>query len=128
LIPSDVTTVGFIADADEPEVSLWHPFGSNKRVVDVIDLEKRESLPDYCVVLESWIKESRRMPLGEWAQLMGLHEVGRRTISMRAHDEPQIWAVLTKANPPSAKAETATNAIGLFSRNQTVQSFGPGSG
>lgn len=99
LIPAEVTTVGFIADADEPEVSLWRPFGSRKRVVDVIDLEKREALPDYCVVLDSWVKESRRMPLGEWAELMRLHEVGRRTISMRARDEPQVWAVLTKATP-----------------------------
>lgn len=111
LIPSNVTTVGFIADADEPEVSLWRPFGSSKRVADVIDLEKRESLPDYCVVLDSWIRESRRMPLGEWAQSMGLHEVGRRTISMRAHDEPQIWAVLTRIDPP-LKVGSATNTAG----------------
>jgi hypothetical protein len=110
LIPSDVTTIGFIADPDEPEVSLWRPFGSSRRVVDVIDSEKRESLPDYCVVLESWIKESTRMPVNEWAQVMRLHEVGRRTISMRAHDEPQIWVVLTKAAPPSANAEATTNA------------------
>lgn len=103
LIPSEVTTIGFIADADEPEVSLWRPFGSGKRVVDVVDLERRESLPDYCVVLNSWIEEARRMPLAEWAQRMRLHEVGRRTISMRAHDEPQIWAVLIKVGPPSAR-------------------------
>jgi hypothetical protein len=120
LISSNVTTVGFIADPDEPEVSLWRPFGSSRRVVDVIDLEKRESLPDYCVVLDSWIKESRRMPLGVWAQTMNLHEVGRRTISMRAHDEPQIWAVLTKADPPPAKAEGATNTADCPARSKPL--------
>ncbi|MBV8901894.1 MAG: hypothetical protein JOY92_17475 [Verrucomicrobia bacterium] len=99
LIPPGVTTVGFIADPDEPEASLWRPFGSSRKVMDVTDLEKSESLPDYCVVLESWVQESRRMPLGEWAQRMRLHEVGRRIISMRAHDQPQIWAVLTKTPP-----------------------------
>ncbi|MBV9999147.1 MAG: hypothetical protein JO015_08545 [Verrucomicrobia bacterium] len=125
LIPSEATTVGFIADPDEPEVSLWRPFGSRRQVVDVVDLEKRESLPDYCVVLNSWIEEARRMPLGEWAQLMRLHEVGRRTISMRAHDEPQIWAVLTKVGPPPAEAEAAAKPSDRSTDCQTIQSFGP---
>lgn len=108
LIPSDVTTIGFIADPNEPEVSLWRPFGSGRKVVDVIDMQKRESLPDWCVALGSWVEESRRMPLSKWAQLMGLHEAGRRVISMRAHDQPQTWAVLTKDDPPPARAGLTT--------------------
>ncbi|HEY0791746.1 MAG TPA: hypothetical protein VGD78_11850 [Chthoniobacterales bacterium] len=96
-LPAGVREVGFIANGNQPEVSLWEPLGS-RRVVEVVDLEHEASLPASSVALVSWVEESTHRRYEEWMKAMHLAEAGRENLVLRVQAGPETWVVLNKAD------------------------------
>ena len=52
LIPTPVLEIGFIRTGDDPEPSLWQPFGL-RTVQDIVDPPDAASLPEFVSESES---------------------------------------------------------------------------
>ena len=92
LIPTSVREIGFIGTGDDPEPSLWQPFGQ-RTVDDIVDPMDAASLPDFVSVSESWLTEKTGQPVENWAKVVGMEEVGCAKITLKAHAGVQTWCV-----------------------------------
>jgi hypothetical protein len=92
LIPDSVHEIGFIGTANNPEVSLWRPFGQRK-VRDIVNPFDPVSLPDFVAVSQSYLKEKTARPIEQWAQVMGMEEVGCVKVTLLVRDGLENWCV-----------------------------------
>jgi hypothetical protein len=92
LVPTFVREIGFIGTEDDPEPSLWRPFG--QRVVqDIVNPLDTSSLPTFVCVSESWLREQTGRPLKHWANEVGMEEVGCAKITLKLRNGIQNWCV-----------------------------------
>jgi hypothetical protein len=96
-IPQDVRDIGFVGDGDQPEVSLWRPFGK-RRVYDLVELSNLQAAPRVIVASEAGIQYQGHKSLGNWAKQQNLREVGREELVTKVKNGAEVWAILEK-NP-----------------------------
>ena len=92
LIPSSVREIGFIGTGDDPEPSLWQPFGQ-RTVHDIVNPLDPASLPEFVSVSESWLTEQTGQAVEHWAEAVGMDEVGCVKITLKARTGSQTWCV-----------------------------------
>jgi hypothetical protein len=92
LLPTSVREVGFIGTEDDPEVSLWRPFGQ-RTVHDIVNPLEVSSLPDFIFVSETWLREQTGQTVADWARAVGMEEVGCLSITLKVRNGDQIWCV-----------------------------------
>jgi hypothetical protein len=99
LIPSSVREIGFIGTGDDPEPSLWQPFGQ-RTVHDIVNPLDPASLPEFVSVSESWLTEQTGQPVEHWAEAVGMDEVGCVKITLKARTGSQTWCVYRRRTHP----------------------------
>ena len=92
LLPGSVREIGFIGTEDDPEPSLWQPFGQ-RTVRDIVNPMDVSSLPDFVSVSESWLREQTGQRLEDWAKAVGMEEVGCVKITLKIRNGDQNWCV-----------------------------------
>jgi len=92
LIPTSVREIGFIGNGDDPEPSLWQPFGQ-RTVLDIVNPMDAASLPEFVSISESWLTEQTGQPVEHWAKVVGMEEVGCAKITLKVQAGPQTWCV-----------------------------------
>jgi hypothetical protein len=104
-LPADLRTVGFMADPDDLDISLWRPFGSRR----VKHIRHRESLAEirdrgvkYIVVGGAALK-AYGTSLEEWTSRTGALIIATNTITLKVGEGPQPWYL---ARLPSDNAMT----------------------
>jgi hypothetical protein len=95
LIPSSVREIGFIGTEDDPEPSLWRPFG-HRTVHDIVHPLDAASLPDFVALSESWLTEQAGQPVEHWAKVVGMEEVGCAKITLKVQVGVETWCVYRK--------------------------------
>jgi hypothetical protein len=96
VLPADLKVLGLVA-YDDPEASLWRPFGS-RRIEHVcpgdtaVDLKARGV--DYVLLQEETFVALFDCPLAVWQQRMNAEVVGKVTLSLRASAGPLEWTIL----------------------------------
>jgi hypothetical protein len=100
LIPDSVHEIGFIGTGNDPEVSLWRPFGQRK-VRDIVNPFDSRSLPDFVAVSQSWLKEKTGQPIEQWAQVVGMEEVGCVKVTLLVQAGLENWCVYRRSVRPS---------------------------
>ena len=92
LLPASVREIGFIGTEDDPEPSLWKPFG--QRVVhDIVNPFDLSSLPEFVSVSESWLSEQTGQSIEDWAKAVEMEEVGCVKITVKVRNGDQNWCV-----------------------------------
>jgi hypothetical protein len=114
LIPASVREIGFIGTGDDPEPSLWQPFGQ-RMVRDIVNPLDTTSLPEFVSVSESWLKEQTGQPLETWAKAVGMEEIGCVRVTLRVRTGTENWCVYRRRvpvpkNPSSPSNVSATNS------------------
>jgi hypothetical protein len=95
-LPPGTETIGFLGTSDEPETSLWRPFGT-RRVVDVTKENKQQLLDKgvSTLVLSSYgVQETYGYSLDDWLQQRHLRVLGRETLSVYVRRGPEDWVVV----------------------------------
>jgi hypothetical protein len=92
LLPASVREIGFIGTEDDPEPSLWQPFGQ-RTVRDIVNPMDVSSLPDFVSVSESWLREQTGQSIEDWAKAVGMEEVGCVKITLKIRNGDQNWCV-----------------------------------
>jgi hypothetical protein len=96
LLPPQVTRVGFLADGDDLDISLWRPFFS-RRVIHVLLADTpawiRGRQVDYVVVGEAYLA-SQHTTLAAWQSQVGAHCVGQVTVTLKVAEGPQPWYLM----------------------------------
>ncbi len=95
MIPENVREIGFVGDGNQPEVSLWRPFGE-RRVYDLVELNNLRTAPRFIVASEAGIRDRLHESLGDWAKQQNLREVGRKALTTLVRNGVEAWALLEK--------------------------------
>jgi hypothetical protein len=94
-IPPGALRVGFIGD-DDPETSLWKPFGS-RRVVDVTAANQRELIESHIpaiILSPQSLRDCMGSSLDAWLAENRLKVLGREVLATKASREGQEWYVV----------------------------------
>ena len=93
LLPPGLPVVGFLADADDLDISLWRPYFT-RRVRPVLLEDKPADLRRwqirYIVVGASFL-EFRRTTLGDWQRETGAELVATTTATLKVAQGPRPW-------------------------------------
>jgi hypothetical protein len=93
LLPPGIETLGIVS-FDDPETSLWRPFGS-RRIVHVPAAETAESVRrqglKYVLVSEKILSQHRRMTLQEWLSRYDATVADQIRLELRASDGAAEW-------------------------------------
>jgi hypothetical protein len=93
LLPPDVTTLGLVT-GDDPEASLWRPFGS-RRVEHVCGFDGPEYLREhnikYVLVSSYIVNHHYEMTMDEWLKKYNAEIIQPLTLSLRAGVGPVQW-------------------------------------
>ena len=102
LLPPGLDLVGFLADADDIDISLWRPYFS-RRVRHVLLEDKpadvqREHLR-YVVVGQAFL-DYRGTTLAQWQQQFGAELVATTTATLKVAQGPKPWYLMRLPNDP----------------------------
>jgi hypothetical protein len=104
LLPADAQTVGMIT-FDDPETSLWRPFGS-RRVYHVVSGETRANLDvrgiTYVLVSDEHFKATFHEPFEKWQADMHAEVVRKAILELRAGWAPSEWCLVKLLPMPPA--------------------------
>jgi hypothetical protein len=97
LLPPQAGVVGAVLSSDDPETSLWRPFGS-RRIVQVLATDTPESVRlrglEY-VVVSPRLPDVTGLTLAEWMTKYQAVLVGQVELRVYAsQDRPQPWSVV----------------------------------
>jgi hypothetical protein len=109
-LPEDASVLGMIT-FDDPETSLWRPFGT-RRIVHVLPQDSPETLGtgkvEYVLVNLDVFKERFNMPFETWTALMRGQLLWQMPVTLRASRPPANWCLVRVPPPgPSAFASAA---------------------
>jgi hypothetical protein len=96
-IPENARTMWLITFGDEPETSLWRPFGSLS-VRHMLTLPAAIDRDSAVVISESILRERFDMSVEDFAKRYGLSLSGSVDLDLRASGAPGKWSVLV--TPP----------------------------
>lgn len=93
-IPEGMQTVGY-AGINDPEVSLWRPFGS-RRVVELTEANSTELFSKTPLLFgpQGAFEQILNRPVKEWLAENHARVVARELLSTRAGSPPQEWLVV----------------------------------
>ncbi len=104
LLPADVMVVGMIT-ADDPETSLWRPFGG-RRVCHVLPEDSREDLDHrgitYVLISSEQFRQRFAGPLEQWQAGMHADLVQTLSLALRAGRDATDWYLLKLPPLPPA--------------------------
>lgn len=96
LLPKNAKTVGFIAGADDPDISLWLPLGS-RRVEHFLLSDPPDRIRgagiEYAVVGGLDLKSSG-LTLADWLKKSGAELVATTSATLKVSEGPQPWYVV----------------------------------
>jgi hypothetical protein len=105
LLPGDATTVGMVT-FDDPETSLWRPFGS-RRVHHVLPQDSRQTLDEqgikYVLVNSHTFSQRFTMPLDQWQAGLRADLVEKLSLKLKASLDPCGW-YLMRLQPAETKS------------------------
>lgn len=94
LVPPGAQRVGFVSTGDEPEASLWRPFGS-RRVFQVLPTDTAADLRrwqlEYVIVSPHALPLNVHLTLGEWLEKYQAEVVGEVTFAHSASNPARAW-------------------------------------
>jgi hypothetical protein len=96
LLPADLKVVGFLADGDDLDISLWRPFFSRSvRHVLLQDSPQsiRERQIQYLVIGGAYLN-SQNTPLGDWLSRTGAQLVHQTRATLKVSEGPQDWYIV----------------------------------
>jgi hypothetical protein len=105
LLPPGVAVVGFLADADDADISLWRPY-FQRRVRPVLledppaEILRRQIR--YIVVGGAFLA-FRHTTLAQWQRQVGAELVGTTTATLKAAQGPQEWYLVRMPAPDPAR-------------------------
>ena len=98
-LPPDLKMIGMIT-ADDPETSLWYPFGA-RRIVHVCPQDAAADLKalgvEYVLVKPEVIETRFSVTPGDWLKIMNAQVLQTISLNLRAADGPRDW-LLVKLN------------------------------
>jgi hypothetical protein len=99
-LPSTEKTIGWIAGGNDPEVSLWWPFGS-RTLVPVIttpkgDIVSPSDLPDICVVSQYLLDWFGYKNPESWAGNHGLEIVSRHEVFLTVNRGGETFYIMRR--------------------------------
>jgi len=92
LLPTYALEIGFIGTEDDPEPSLWQPFG-HRTVEDIVNPMNASALPDFVGLSESSLREQTGRSVEDWAKAVGMEEVGCVKITLKVRNGDQNWCI-----------------------------------
>ncbi len=97
LLPTGERVIGLLQNGDDPEVSLWRPYGSHA-MMEVTPAISRDGLVSrgirYVAVSEVELKDPYGMTISDLAQKWSARIVGQEKITLKVHNGPETWYVL----------------------------------
>jgi hypothetical protein len=97
---AEATTLGFVT-GDDPEASLWRPFGA-RRVLHITAADSRESIRGrgirYAAVNPNIVVDQFKMPVEEWLQRNRAEVVARIPLHLLIRKGPVDWLVVRFAD------------------------------
>jgi len=103
LIPASVREIGFIGTGDDPEPSLWQPFGQ-RTVHDIVNPLDPASLPEFVSVSESRLTEQTGQSLEHWAKVVGMGRSRMRQNYSEGAGRSSNLVCLPEADPVARKS------------------------
>lgn len=104
-LPPGLETVGFMADPDDLDISLWRPFGS-RRVKHIRHTDSARQIRErgiHYVVIGGAALKAYGTSLEEWVARTGSEVLASTTVTLKVGEGPQPWYV---ARLPSHNAMT----------------------
>ena len=95
LLPKELTVVGFMADADDMDVSLWRPFGQ-RRVEHILLSDSPEQIRQrhvQYVVISGANLAQNGISLEAWLRLTGAVLVASTAATLKVSQGPQPWHI-----------------------------------
>jgi hypothetical protein len=96
-LPKTETAVGFMQTGNNPEASLWRPFGS-RAMVEVTPELTREDLEGrqihFIVIGKDALDTNYNIPIDELTSRWSAHLVAQRELVLLAQRGPETWYVL----------------------------------
>lgn len=130
-LPTTAREVGLVTDVDDPETSLWRPFGSRRihqlrPSVTRADLKRRNI--EYVILSPAGLSERFQLSLDEWLTRFDAELVGETSIHWRATGTPMTWRVvrLRREGRPAAGAGQEDSKVAGLSAAWTLGSGGAG--
>jgi hypothetical protein len=99
LLPPEATPLGFVT-SDDPETSLWRPFGS-RRIYHIRAAETREEIQQRGIkyaLVSSVVLKGRNLSFDEWVARTGATVVRPLKLELRASQGPTDWYVVKWGN------------------------------
>jgi hypothetical protein len=109
-LPGGVAVLGIVT-FDDPEASLWRPFGT-RRVRHVLPEDTRESLSaqgiQYILINQGVFDERFGQRVEQWMAAIGAESVWKMTLTLRAGRPPSEWRLvrLTTVTPDGHETES----------------------
>ena len=95
-LPPDANPLGFMG-FDEPETSLWRPFGS-RRILQICHDDTPAQMSargiKYALVSERFFAQHLEMTTAEWLQNMNATVIGHYSLQLRAGQDPGGWLLV----------------------------------
>jgi hypothetical protein len=105
VLPPDAKVIGFVGNGDDPEASLWRPFGA-RRVVALIPANltaaRQRHRLEYIAASSTSVEFLFREPFQEWRRRHELEPVARVTLALKVARGPEEWYLL-RARSPSGR-------------------------
>ncbi|HEX5397697.1 MAG TPA: hypothetical protein VFY06_01435 [Verrucomicrobiae bacterium] len=96
LLPDDPKIVGFVGGPDDPEISLWRPFGSRRvedfRWNDPPERYQQEGIQ--CAVLGGLNLQAHGVTLDDWLKKTGAELVATTNATLKVSEGPEPWFVV----------------------------------
>jgi hypothetical protein len=95
-VPSNANEIGFIGEDDDPETSLWRPFGK-RVVIDVLPENLDDSLHgriSFMVASPQAVERFFGRSFADWLKMAHLHVIAAEEWQSKASQPPRKWFVL----------------------------------
>jgi len=92
-LPPDLAIVGFMADGDDLDISLWRPFGK-KRVEHILLNDSPDQIRQrqiQYVVVGGANLAAHRVSLSDWVQRTQAEVTATNTATLKVNEGPQPW-------------------------------------
>ena len=106
-LPRDAQKVGFMADGDDLDISLWRPYFSRRVehiLVDDSGKRVRERGIHYAVVGGAFLS-AKGMSLNEWLARVGAESIWTGTVTLKVAEGPQPWYIARFVDPAPESRE-----------------------
>ncbi len=101
MLPAGADPLGMVT-ADDPETSLWRPFGS-RRIVHVCEADSAEQLRaqeiKYVLVNAGVVTQNQHATVADWLARYDAEVIERMTLELRASVGPTEWLLVKLRDP-----------------------------